>query len=83
MSTFGYYPKIDYWLFMSNGSIAVLLALAVGTLAFIFIWEFRVLPPLCKIANGQVNSCPVSAAAFGAVMILFDHLRGSLIEPPR
>jgi hypothetical protein len=41
MSTFGYYPKIDYWLFMSNGSIAVLLALAVGTPAFIFIWLRR------------------------------------------
>jgi hypothetical protein len=36
-----------------------------------------------KLGFGYSWAGPVSAAAFGAVMILFDHLRGSLIEPPR
>jgi hypothetical protein len=40
MSTFGYHPgQIDYWLFLTdwrNGSVAILLALVVGALAFIF-----------------------------------------------
>ena len=40
LAAFGYLPgQIDYWLFLTdwrNGSVAILLALVVGALAFIF-----------------------------------------------